>query len=386
MGKGVERSIRGGLRRGGPAVALMLSGLGACTEGGAPWPEGPFLHPNGDVLAAGSVLDVTDSVPGDVMLAGQSLTFDGRAGGSYLGAGNNQRVRGAIDGSIRAAGGTVEIEAVVGRNLTVAAGTVFVQPRATVDGNAYLGAGSVRLAGVVAGDVYVGGGETVLEGEVGGDVRVESGSLRIGPDARVGGEVRYRLREGATPVVSPSAQIVGGMVPLEPRPARGNGLGFFVFRLLAFVLSALAVVALVPSAAAAATDEMRTRPAAALGVGLLWVVLVPVGVIVLAMTMVGIPLALMLAATFAMSLYLAPLVPGLWLGGVMLRGHDPSKRGGAVLLALAGGLVVAVVMAVPVIGFLVRAVAVCAGLGAFVLALQDRRVSLATHGEGVEAA
>lgn len=357
-----------------------LAGLVGCTDPPGEWPDGRTLHPNGDVVAADNVVLISDSVQGDVMLAGRTLQFDGFSGGSYLGAGGEQTVAGRIDGSVRAAGGLVELEASVGRNVTLAGGSVVVRNGAEIEGNAYLVGGSVRFDGTASGDVYVGAGDVVLDGDLGGDVRVEAGGLRIGPGARIAGELRYRLEEGATPMVSPEAVVAGGVVALEPRPDEGGDVAFFVFRLLTFVLCSAVVVALFPGTLAATAEEMRSRPAAALGLGLLWVLLVPLAVVLCAVTILGIPLAVILATIYGLSLYLGPVVPALWIGDEMLSGREPSNRKSAVLLVAIGGMVVSFAILLPWIGLVARALATCAGLGAAVLAVKSKRLSDATLG------
>ncbi len=229
------------------------------------------------------------------------------------------------------------------------------------------------MLGEVAGDVYVGAGEVELEGRVGGDVRVEAGSLTVGPDARIEGELRYRISEDGMASVAPEAVVSGGIEVLEPSEPEEGGIGFTVFRFLAFLLAGAAVVAIFPDAVTGLADEIPERTAAAFGLGLAWLLLGPLAVLVVAATVVGIPLALMVAVLWGISLYLAPAVTGAWLGSEILSGRDPGRRWDAVLVFLTGGALVALAMLLPWVGWLARITASCFGLGAVVLALRDRR-------------
>ena len=352
-------------------VALGLaSGAIACAVED-PALDGFFLRPDGDILAAGTVVSARDTIPGDVMVAGRSIDFDGSAGGSYLGAASDQRVEGRIDGSVRAAGNVVVVNASVGRNATVAGRDVTLADDAVLQGNAYLAGAMVRVEGEVAGDVYAGGAEVVIAGRVGGDVRVEAGALRVGPDARIDGELRYRLDEGTVATISTEAVIDGGTRELEPREDGGN-VGFFVLRLLAFIVAGLIVVGFFPGTTVALSDTMSAQPAAALGYGLLWALVGPLAVVLLTVTVVGIPAAVILALLYCASLYLAPIAPALWVGREIVRGDDGAARGRALLVFAVGGLLVAFAILLPWIGFLARPIATCLGLGAVVLALRAR--------------
>jgi len=350
-----------------------LCAVAGCSDALDSQTQTPTLRPNGDVVAAGRNLLLSDSVPGDIMLAGQSLAFDGFAGGSYVGAGGDQTVRGEVRGSVRAAGGSIELDATVGRNVTLAGGSVTVQQGTQIAGNAYLVGGNVRFHGTGSGDVYIRAEEAVLDGTFGSDVHVEASALTIGPDARIQGELRYRMKEDSQPEVSAEAAVAGRLVPLESD--EGNGVGWFVFKLLAFVLAAAVVVALFPARLVGTARELESRPIAALGFGILWVLTVPLIVIVSAVTIVGIPTALILAAAYGASLYLAPIVPALWVGNKMLRGREPADRKGAVLLTVMGSAVVALALLLPWIGFLTRVVVTCAGFGSVALAIMSRRSS-----------
>lgn len=355
------------------AAALALTTLmltAGCGVPGEMLDERVLLRPNGDVLAAGDEVRIQDSVPGDAMAAGGTILFDGVVGGSYVGAAGEQDVRGRIDGSVRAAGGTVRIGAEVGRNVTVAGGTLELEPMSRVGGNAYLAGGSVLLDGAVDGALYVGAGEVVLDGVVGGDVRVEAERLTLGPNARLGGDLRFRT-EGGVADIDAAAQVAGATEALAPREDTGPGAGliFAVLRILAFLVTGTVLVALFPGALRELESRLGERVGASLGFGALAVLAVPLAVVLVAVTLVGLPVAAIAAVLFGVLLYLAPVVPAVWLGDALLGDHEPSVRSEALKRFLVGGPIVAIAMLVPFAGFLVRLVVVALGVGAVALTL-----------------
>lgn len=357
------------------ALALLGAfGASACgTAEDAMSNRSVFLHPNGDVLAASSDVQLSDSVPGDAMTAGGSVAFDGITGGSYVGAGGSQDVGGRIEGSARVAGGNVQLSASVGRNVTLAGGNVELDRVAQVARNAYLAGGTVRVAGTVDGDVYVGARDVFLDGAIGGDVRVEAERLTIGPAARLAGDLRYRTADG-TADIDPAAQITGTTEVLTPREEPGPAGAIFrrMLRLLAFLLTGTVLVALLPGSTRALRDRLSGRPGAALGTGLLGLILVPVGAVVVAVTILGLPLAAIAGTLFVIGLYVAPIIPSAWTGTALLgrqAEHTPAGRGEEVKAFLLGGLILGVGMLLPWVGWLVRLAAVSLGLGAVALRL-----------------
>lgn len=364
-------SHRPGPRRARFALVLLAATAAAgCGDGALAPGEEVLLRWGDDVLGAGPAVTVTDSIVGDAMLAGGELSFSGTLGGSYLGAGQAQRIDGRIAGSVRAAGGSVRLQADVGRNATMAGGVVLVEEDATIGGSAYLAGGRVEVLGEVLGSVRTGAGEVVIDGPVAGDVHVEAGSLRLGPAARIGGGLTYRLEEGAYSA-DPSAEIQGTVEALPPRPDGDGGTVLRVLRVLAFVLTGAVAVALLPGPAAAAAHAVRHRALVSLGLGLLWLVGVPLVILLVGVTVLGIPLAMIVAAVYAVTLYLGPVAPALWLGDRLLPRKPGRGRLGSAAAFAAGGAVLAILGLVPAVGILVRLLVTLAGMGAAGLVVRD---------------
>jgi hypothetical protein len=331
------------------------------------------LRPGGDVISAARVSEVREAVPGDVMVFGETATFDGEAGGSAIAAGRDVEVRGHVDGSIRSAGATVVIHATVDRNLTAAGGRVLLDEEAVIAGNAYLAGGEVRVDGTVDGDLYVGANSAIVDGVVGGDVRVEAHTLRLGPEARIEGELRYRIDEDGAFVTDASSRIAGDTEALTRRDPDGRpDFGFLVGRVLAFLAAGAVVVALLPGTLATLVDPIEHRPGASAAYGFVTMLVAPIGVVVLAATMVGIPLAVTAVLLMGLAWYFAPVVPAVWLGSEML-GIEPVDTTATVKAFLVGGSVVALASVSPWIGFPVHLIATAFGLGAIALAVRAHR-------------
>lgn len=353
------------------ALALVVASAAlGCGGNGGPSGNAVQLRWEGDLVGGGPSIEVSGALPGDVMLAAGQVRFSGSADGSYLGAGQDQRIGGRVGGSVRAAGGRVHLGGEVGRNVTLAGGDVSLEENAVVGRNAYLAGGLVEVLGRVEGSLRVAGGDVVLDGPVTGSVHVESGRLRLGPGARIEGDLRYRTDEGEA-TIDPVARIEGSVQALAPRPEGGGRTLFRVLRILAFVVTGGVMVALLPGPAREAARTVRYRGAASLGLGLLWLLLVPIVVLVVGVTVVGLPLAVIVAALYAVSLYLGPIAPALWLGDRLLPRHPEGSRAAALTAFAVGGAVLAVLAILPVVGILVRLLVTLAGLGAAALVARE---------------
>lgn len=333
--------------------------------------DGVFVQRGGDLVASRDAVTIRDTVPGDVLAAGGDIVFAGAAGGDLVVASARQRLGGTAAGSVRAAGAEVRIGAQVGRNVTAAGRLVVLERPARVAGNSYLVGQTVRLEGAAEGLVRIGAQNVALNGTMAGDVLVEASRLRVGPDAVIEGDLRYRLSRGQEPEVDPAARIEGTIHPLSPRPRLPVRATLRVLALLGFLVAGAVVVALLPGLAHASGLRIRARPVVSVLGGLGLLLLVPVVIVLVAITVIGVPLALVAAALYGVAVYLAPVVVGLWLGRLVLRGSTYPERGELVGAFLLGGALIGLLGFIPWAGPVILALATVVGLGAFAVALWE---------------
>ncbi|MEJ2679765.1 MAG: polymer-forming cytoskeletal protein, partial [Gemmatimonadota bacterium] len=217
--------------------------------------------------------------------------------------------------------------------------------------------------------VRAAGREVMLNGRVGGDVHVECERLRVGPQAVIEGDLRYRLAKGGTADIDPGARITGQVIALEPKASNWFGRVLRFLLMLGFLVAGLAAVVALPGATATAEARMRARPAAAFGLGLAWLIHVPIAIAVVCITVIGVPLGFIVLALYLVSVYLAGVVVALWIGRLFLRRRADRDRTGLALAFLVGGIVLLVLGLIPWLGTIIRIVASVFGLGGMALVM-----------------
>jgi len=166
--------------------------------------------------------------------------------------------------------------------------------------------------------------------------------------------------------------------PIEPEQRRApvlNGLfdfGGLVWLFGSAILGALALIS-VPRASARAVELGRQEPLLTFGVGLLALCAVPVAAVLIGVTLVGIPVALAVAALYWCGLLLAWPALGLVVGTEVARLVRPRETM-PVLGALVVGLIVLhLVTHLPVVGGLVAGLGLAFGLGLIVQSFRGWR-------------
>lgn len=341
-------------------LSLALVSIGGCVQ---PKPENQVMRLGDDLLASGSKPAVRDSVAGDAILAGGDIAFLGATGGDYVGAGGRQDIDGRVHGSLRAAGGHIEVNAVVDRNATIGGGDVQVDSATVIAHNAYLIGGNIRVNGAVRGGLLATGHSVELNGPIGQDVEVAGGTLRLGPLAQIAGNLRYRVTGDVH--IDPGAKVAGKITALPAPKGRG---AFSLLWTAGVLLMGVVVVLLIPRFIATAAEGIQKRPGRAILVGLGVGIVGLIAMVIAAVTVIGLPLALIALFFYLIFAALSGVPVSVWLGSRILHSRTLLGRQGPVVNFFIGALVLLIIGVVPVLGGLVTFVAACVGFGAMILA------------------
>ncbi|MFQ5574742.1 MAG: hypothetical protein ACE5E0_03850, partial [Terriglobia bacterium] len=330
-------------------------------------------------VGAGSVR-IDGTVDGDLFVGAGSANIGGEVTGDIIVTGGDVNLNGEVKESARAGGGNVNVNGPIGRDLMVAGGNVNVNGDL---GRDLVGAGgNIGINGTVGRDIKVAGGNVVIDGEVKRNVRIEADTVRLGPNARISGNLTYVSREKAK--IDPGAVVAGDTrfkARERPTPARSifRGAGFRVlsaaWSFLALSLVGLIIAVLAPRRLRVTGAKITESPLASAGLGFVLVIVGPAAIFFTFLTVIGIPLGLILTAIFWAAVYLTNVFVGFFLGdklGGALASGGSVRPISAVLIGVFVLTAVRFVLGfVPFVTILVNLPVMLFGLGAMGLAAYD---------------
>ena len=278
---------------------------------------------------------------------------------------------------------------------TAAVQTVRLSEMVTIMNSAHLRAGestpemvtvmgNATVDGVVDGDCVTVMGNVTVNGKVRGELVCIGGVITLGPGAEVRGEV---VAVGGGMRVDPTARIRGEKVAITIPGLGGfgswlaewfqDGLGkarvlphnhAWAWGTAAFIVFLnLLFAAMFREAVTASARAVETRPVFAFINGALVLLLLPVLFVLLAASVVGIPLIPIAVAGLFLAWFLGTI------GIFCFCGQQLGLADRPVLAVLAGNLIFVLLYALPVVGFAVWSVTGLMGLGAAVTAMGNRR-------------
>lgn len=377
-----------------------------------------FLNPDKKGFIADSIYD------DDVFIAGENLKFDSKVRGDLFAACNEivqsetidgnfngvcQSIQslGPIGGSFRFFGRYISCNAPIGRNILAFAQEITIGPNCEIGQDAHLFAAKVNFQGRANGDIEVSANQATLFGSVAGCFCFEGGSLVIGPDAVIEGDLIYETPDKAD--ISTSAQITGEVkwtrTEREEREESGwitfgkisswliSHRGYFLFLTIIslglFIVSAIPfpaglsmvilwimlaisgnVLILLSKRMTLCTEQsLSAKLFPSLGIGFVILFLAPIVAIVLLLTIIGAPLGAVLILLFGAGCFAGGIYASLFIGRkicelLRIGGGKPGY------LCFTIGMIILVALSfIPMIGYLLSLLVIMMGLGGLTLAL-----------------
>ncbi|MDH5492184.1 MAG: hypothetical protein OEY14_09535 [Myxococcales bacterium] len=288
--------------------------------------------------------------------------------------GGDALILGEVRGDVLTMGGEARIVGHVGGDVFTFGGSVFVE--GGIDGDLLTFGGDAEITGQVGGDVSSKGGDIRIAGEVGGEVQSMGGSVAMEGDAEAPAAMSGGTMRGADL----------SSLPLASAPGAGAWLGSLVlgaFRRLGFallvLLLALGMRALAPERLAIVQRAIVREPLSAISHGLAGMLLAWASILGLAITLIGLPIAALLALLALLFGWLG-LASSATILGALLPLEALDER--PMIRLLAGVGVIWLVSWIPWLGDLLLLLVATAGCGAAMRTRLGRRALPEALGQG----
>ena len=311
----------------------------------------------GDLIVFAQTIEITGSVRGDVYSFGRTIETDGEVGGGFAGFGQMIRIGDTIGQSVYGFAQTFRS----GRD-------------AAIEGDLFAFGEDINVGGSIARNATVFSNTFTLSGEVRRDVTFGGRMAAVQSSASIGGDLDVGLPDGDNLELDSSATVGGETIVDVQEPSREEDeilsvwtIALTALWLAAAFLSGMLLLWALPALRRVPLENLGGILASA-GVGFLIITALPVLSVVLAVTIIGLPAGLVIAAVWALGLYVSKIVVAHFLGHTLLRPKQQGPRS-LVLPLLLGLVLVLVAVSLPYVGWVINLLLVVLGLGAIGQAL-----------------
>jgi len=326
---------------------------------------------DGTLIASGGVVNLDGKVAGDAFVLAEQLTVRGEIDGNLVAVVGQFKLIGKVTGSVHVLSDKVDLDGDIERNLYAAADHLNLAPDAKVGLDVAVAGEKTTLEGTVGRDLYFAGDWLEFRGKVDRNAKVWANAVTLSARSEIGGNLEAALPEGTEITVRDGAKIGGELTtrvqdfdPRGHRFARYTQARFYMWLVLHLTASfavGMLLHALLPGMFRVKL-ETPGETFRAMAIGFLVVVAMPIALLAIACTLVGIPLALIGLGLYLAAIYIGSIVVAALIGRAIV--HPADERWSSFGLALLVGLLIVIFMThTPFVGSVVRVLIILTGVG-----------------------
>lgn len=322
--------------------------------------------------AVGQNITLNAQMKDDVYLAGANIVISGPVGGDLMIVGSNVIINSDVNGDIRVAAGSVTINGKVSGNVLILAGMVSLGQNSEIGKNLVLLGGQSDVSGKINKNLYAGVGDLLLNNEIMGSVYLtvsSDGSLVLQPLTNIHGNLEYSAPKTAEIMAGAKIQSEEKFTQLsvtdrmQQRKNQGPNLFFWFAGLLGAIIVGLVTVWLFKDQTGKVLTQFETKIPLNILKGLVCFIVAPIALLILAVTIIGFPLAMIVGSFYLVAIYISRIFIGLYLGRLVLKNIFKQNEPQPIWAMMLGLLLIYILCLLPILGFFVKLVIAFWGLG-----------------------
>ena len=283
-----------------------------------------------------------------------------------------------ISDDLIAAGANIEVAGHLKNGLKAFGANIGIP--GTVTGEVYSAGANIDLSGTFGSQVTAFGANVVLSGTFDQNVEVASARLTLTPTTIIRANLTY---SAAVLEKQEGSQVLGTVTerqePIKAekvdewrkkgeKAAKGAGIAFWFISTIALVLVGLIISSVFPHQTNRVVEAISQSPWKSIGLGLVFLVVVPVAIVIALVTVVGIPAAIIAAFLYAIIIYISRIYIGVWIGRKVIGALKRRQITSLFWPLVVGIIIIALIGLIPFIGWIFRLFCLLISLGALLLA------------------
>jgi cytoskeletal protein CcmA (bactofilin family) len=318
----------------------------------------------GDITGFGDELNINSPVSGSIYAGAGEMNVNAAITGDVMAGGGAVNIKEKVDGDVRLIAFSVEIEGDVTGDVLAKAGEMNLKSK-IIEGDIAISANTLTIDSNVKGNINFEGEKLIINGVVEGNVNAKTKKIMIGDKALIKGNLNYTGKKGYIVKEEQVAGTISQDVPKKKWSHKKGWIGKKIFWGLSLLAVGMVLALASPGLVTQLTDGMKENFWKNILYGFLALILAPIAALILIITIIGIPLAVILLLAYALAIFIGVILAAIFLGRLILQ----KQKTHLLISAILGIVIYAAASKVPVLGGLLKFAATLLGLGAITLAL-----------------
>ena len=292
--------------------------------------------------------------------AGDDVSTNNMVKGIDFTAGNNLNISGSSEYGMFA-GNSIKFKGMVTRDLFIAGNDIVIDSSANIARDLYVAGNSITISADIKGNVFLAAREVSIDSkEIDGDVTLTGNKLTISDNTKINGTLKYNDNIEYSNTNASIKEVKTYHVE-DNNKDEIPSISSILLGIVTSFLVALAIYLLLPASYKVLDEANKDKVLKTFGNGFLFLIAVPVISIVLMISIVCMPLAIITLILYGIIIYLSSIISSVYFG--RLIGNKVLKLNNVYLQILIGIVITKLVKLIPVIGGLYSFVIIVLGVG-----------------------
>lgn len=329
----------------------------------------------GNVYASCSQMDIEGTVIGDVIALCKKINISGKINGDLIAFGEEVNISGEITGSVRTAGTSLKIAGHVGRNISAFASEFLLEKNSLVGIDVLLATVNTTVDGSISGNLHGVVSSVKINGKIGKNVDLKiddslDGGVLLEKEAVINGDLNYSSAKEIL-IESPSS-VLGKINYKKIESHKTSAIDItskIIYRVFSLLLIGLIIFSLRKNIFTTISKDMEKNLGKNVLFGLGFFFLTPLITFLFAITLIGLPLAIILLMIYLIISVLAIIFIS-FVGGDLLLKKIIKKPFNSFLSLTLGLTIFSVLSIIPLFSFLLICLVIIIGSGAIILKIK----------------
>ena len=326
---------------------------------------------NDDLIIAGNTIKSSATIKGDFFSASYRLVQNGIVEGSVIAVAKDVDISGQVNGSVSGFGQNINVNGKVNRNLIGFFSALNIKPDADIGGDVTAFGGELTLDGKIGKGLRGSVGTLIISGIVNGDVSVKADKIILMPTAKILGDFKYKSKNQAK--IESGASVSGQTfwtkeeAKKEKKPKEIFTLKSLITEtlfLLALMITGIVLTLIFKKNAYQAKRAITASFLKSLGWGFVFMVCIPIAIVFLIVTILGIPIAILSLFAYAVLIYIAKIPVATALGEKIIKAFGKQGEPSLIPSMLLGLIILTILLNIPYLEWLIYFVVLFTGFGA----------------------
>ncbi len=329
-----------------------------------------------NLYTAGNLVSIDANVQKGVHAVGNVVTINGNVGGTVYSGAGTLFINGTVGGSVHGGGGSIIINNSIANDLFMGGGHTVISKSASVGDDLFIGGGTIDIQGPVYGNAYIGGGVVTINSEIHGNVKIVSADkLKLGSNAKINGNLEYNSKNKIE--IEEGALVLGETSIINKKSEAGSDKDTMfsalfaiisiaiLIKLLGLIIVGLLLIYVFKNITESTVKEGVNNLWKSFGTGLVLVFIIPIIMVLLFVTIIGIWPGIILGILYILSILLAISFAGITFGSWLVKIIGKNENYPINWKVVVGGvLALMLIKVIPIIGGVIGCIFVLTSLGA----------------------